>query len=284
LTTIDGYAVDACTVTPTRDSELAGDVLESGARYTDHVHRSPPELRLECVVSDYPLGALVAVRAAERSGGDPASYSPCAFARQRLESLVGGSPVDVVTPLATYEGYVLRSLSYDEHPHALRFSASLVKLTTVTLARELVTIATAPTAAGQKNLGFATSARALGRALEAGARDVLEDLAGNPVQIYDNQGRMAAWRNSRTGEWIDRKGRVVDPFDPQEIQRLKDPDGVGYDPASKQLLTREGLPLSRTSAGKARARSIQQLRSNNTASGALTRALTPGWDRPYGAI
>ena len=280
-TTIDGYAVDACTVAPGRDAELASDVLESGARYTDHVQALPPTLRLEVVVSDYPLGELVAVRDAERSGGDPASYSPSAYARQRLGALVGGSPVDVVTPLATYSGYVVKSLEHEEHPHALRASLTLQQIRTVDLEREVVAVA-APTATGQKNLGF--SPRALGRALVAGARDALADLAGNPVQIFDKDGKLAAWYNTRTGDWIDAKGRIVDPYDPEEIRRLKDPNGVGYDPASKQLLTREGLPLSRTSAGRAVARSQQVLRDNNTASGRLTRALTPAWDKSYGAI
>jgi hypothetical protein len=278
-TTIDGYAVDSCVVAPSLDSDLAGDVLETGVRYTDHVQALPRRLRLDLVVSDRPVGALVAIRAAERSGGDPASYSPTAYARQRLEALVGGGPVDVVTPRGAYAGYVLQSLEYEEHPHALHFSATLQRITTVDLTRDLVAV---PTATGQKNLGF--NPAALGRALVSGAKDALADLAGGPVQIFDKNGRLAAWYNTRTGDWIDSKGRVVNPYDPAEITRLKDPNGVGYDPATKQLLTREGIPLSRTSAGKAVSRSQQVLRGNNTASGALTRALTPAWDKPYGAI
>lgn len=278
--TIDGYQIDACLVISTSlDSEVVGDVLEEGARYTDHVQPLPRSLRIEGVVSDHPIGALVAIREAERAGGDQASYRPSLFARERLSALVGIGPIDVITPERAYVRFVLKTLELDEHPHALRFSASFIEIVTVTLERQLVAV---PTATGKKNLGFDPSA--VVRALVDGAKEALADLEGNPVQIYDTDGKMSAWRNSRTGEWIDAKGRVVDPFDPEQQRKLKHPNALQYDLATKQLLTSEGIPLSRTSAGRARAQQISSQRQAPGAGAALTRAITPAWDLPYGTV
>lgn len=278
--TIDGYQIDAClTISSSVDSDVVGDVLESGARYTDHVQALPRTLQLDGVVSDHPIGALVAVREAERAGGDQLSYRPSLFARTRLSALVGTGPIDIVTPDRTYSRYALKTVEFDEHPHALRFSVSFVEVITVSLERQLVAVAV-PTATGKKNLGLDPIAAV--RSLVRGVATDLADLAGNPVQIYDEDGRMAAWRNSRTGEWIDSKGRVVDPFDPAQQARLKRPHGLGYDHATGQLLTPEGLALSRTSAARPRSPFIDASAAPAPFSG--TRAIVPSWDKPFGTV
>lgn len=273
---IGGYRVDLMTVTPSYDSDVAGDALETGARYTDHVQRLPGSLRAEGVVSDHPIGALVAVREAERAGGVQADYRPSAYARTRLLALVGTGPITVTVPEATYERYVLKSLELDASRYALRFTAQLVELVTVSLERELVEVVRVPTSTGKKNLGFDPARVASVPGAVGGiVRQVIRDLAGGPVRLVDKDGKVTAYRDGK--KWLTPDGREVVPYDPEELRRL---NGAGnkplYDPATRQLLTGEGVPLTRTSTPRHQPPTFS--------SGRVSGALPPAWDTSFGPV
>lgn len=278
---IDGYRIDAVfNAEPELSAEIATDALEDGANYTDHVHVLPETLRIDGAVSDYPDDPLVAqIRELERASAATGGYRPSVFARERLEAIHrAGLPVNVITPRRTYEGYTLQTLSGPEAPNVYRFSATFQLTRVVELLRELVTI---PTAAGQKNLGF-DPVGYLQSVARGALSSFIEDSAGAPIQILDRDGKRTAWFNTRTGKWIDNQGREVDPYDKEQLDRLKRGDHLWVDERTKEIKTPDGIPIAKTTGGAAATRAQQAQAANKTASGRLTRALNPWWNTPYG--
>lgn len=138
MITIDGYVIDgAASEEEALEAEATEYPVESGATITDHVTNSPVTLALEFVVSDTPIGAAAASRAA--------GVVPSSEARQVLTALRDSRrPFTVVTGVRSYESMVFTSLSFPRDGKtgaALRGTASLKRIELVDVRRVSVTMA-----------------------------------------------------------------------------------------------------------------------------------------------
>lgn len=276
---INGYRVDVfLRVTPTQGGEVAGDELEDGSRYTDHFARNADGLVVEGVVSDDPVGEMVDVRIAERAGTTQGGYRASVFARQRIEQILADElPVDVVTPARTYRGFFLASWTADEHPSEFRFSATFSQARLVKLTRELVKV---PTAAGKRNLGVDPIGN-LAKGLARAGKELLADLAGEPVQVYDRSGKPSAWYSPTLKTWYASDGSVVDPLNAEDQERVKRGNTPYFDPKTKQVMTAGGVPVTKSSAPNPQ-KNFTDTGFASTPGGKIT-ALQPAWKKNFGA-
>jgi hypothetical protein len=141
MITIDGYVVDAAIVEDhTLDNEVTVHPMEKGAITTDHSRELPDEITLECVVSDHPMGPVVAARGLEVDGA-----APSVDAYQRLRHIrKRGTPITITTSLGTHENMMIKQLGIPRRStdgEALRFRVSFIKSEFVENERTTVRIA-----------------------------------------------------------------------------------------------------------------------------------------------
>ena len=134
---IDGYAIDAVVrLEPSLDVEVTSWPVEVGANMTDHARLKPRTLVLEGVVSDTPIGDMVALRTS--------TSKPSSEAHDKLEAIARArEPVTITTERRTYTGMLLTRLSEPEAADtgdALVFSATFTELVLATNNRTFVRV------------------------------------------------------------------------------------------------------------------------------------------------
>ena len=134
---IDGYAIDAVVrLEPSLDVEVTAWPVEVGANTTDHARLKPRTLVLEGVVSDTPIGDMVALRTS--------TSKPSSEAHDRLEAIARArEPVTITTERRTYTSMLLTKLSEPEAADtgdALIFSATFTELILATNNRTFVRV------------------------------------------------------------------------------------------------------------------------------------------------
>lgn len=108
---INGYPMDlAISETHGFESEVTEHPVERGADMVDHVRARPIEIRLECIVSDTPIGAIATDPTRLPEGQDAPLPSEDAYARL-LAIRDARQPVPVETSLGTFTSMALLSLS-----------------------------------------------------------------------------------------------------------------------------------------------------------------------------
>lgn len=163
--TIDTLFIDCATVEEhTFDSEITKYPVEQGVSVADHVRRLPTRVTIEGIVSDSPIGRMVAQRDSESFVIETAdgieieqrSLKPSEFALAKLLAIhEAGEPVTVGTSLRVFPNMALESLTIPrdaETGFALRFRATFEQVRLVT--NERTTIRTArPSGKKKRNLG-----------------------------------------------------------------------------------------------------------------------------------
>jgi hypothetical protein len=271
---IDDYRLDLfLRVTPLMRSSVSGDRLEDGARYTDHREDEPDTLSIEGVITDFPIGEMVDVRAAEQiDAAGLGTYSPTKFGRARLEEIKRSpNPITVQTPSHVYENYIFESLTFDELAGQLRPMMTLVHARAVSLRRELVNVRKArPRARGTVDMGTDP----IGNLVDAATvtRDqLLQGLAGVRPEIRDINGKVIAEYDPVHKEWTGKDGRIVDPFDARDRWRL---DRGNRDVATGAITGDSGTPIART-PGERVQRALAPQGPGNTLGERISRGLQP---------
>ncbi len=137
--TIDGYEIDGLlTEDHSLESEITEYPVESGGDVTDHIRRKPRRYVCEGVVSDTPLGELVAIR--EAQGGRPSE-----MARAHFEDIhERRARIIVATAKKRYENMVMETCVFPENEdtgEALRFRATFKQIRMITNERTTVRVA-----------------------------------------------------------------------------------------------------------------------------------------------
>lgn len=134
---IDGYPIDvAVRLEPTLDVEVTSWPVEVGANITDHARVKPRMLMLEGVVSDTPIGDIVASRST--------TTKPSSEAHDRLHAIaLAREPVTVTTERRSYPNMLLTKISEPEAADtgdALVFSVTFTELVLATNNRAFVRV------------------------------------------------------------------------------------------------------------------------------------------------
>ena len=169
---IDGYFIDvAVSIDPTLTNEVTSHPVESGSEVSDHVRARPVTLTIEGIVSDTPIGEIVAKRGDGLGGGllpsDEAYWTLIQINNDR-----NPVTIDTLGILGEFENMVLVSLSTPQRAgtgDALRFTASFTQVRVVESARDTVPVAVPlakrkvnKAAAQPSRLPYLTTARASG--------------------------------------------------------------------------------------------------------------------------
>lgn len=161
---IDGFPIDAAlSEKHSFNSEATEFPVESGADLTDHIRHLPIEVDIEGVVSDTPIGDMVALRSeaapvAPQIGPElpPDAQIPSALALAHLERIRGRRlPVTIQTNRRLYERMAMIGLDVPVDRHtgkALKFTAKFKQITLVTNQRSSIKTAT-PGGSGVRKLG-----------------------------------------------------------------------------------------------------------------------------------
>lgn len=144
---IQGFDIDASLrETHAFDSEVTEHPVEAGADIADHVRARPIIVQIEGVVSNTPIGELVANR---RAGSIPTDD---AF-KWLMDIRDAREPVSIITALKNYDNMVLESLNVpldSRTGDALRFTASFKQIVLVTNLRTTLRVATSAKSAQLK--------------------------------------------------------------------------------------------------------------------------------------
>ena len=166
---IGTYTIDAAlTEDHSFDNEVTTHPVERGSDVADNVRAQPISISIEGVVSNTPIGPVVAVRDTTTLPSEDAF----AFLRELRDSR---EPVDVQTSIRTYRNMVLQSLSVPVTARtgaALRFRAIFVQVEIVETERESVEVAV-PRAENKKNRGAKTSPEVDASAVTARHRQLM---------------------------------------------------------------------------------------------------------------
>lgn len=146
---IFGYAIDCAEVEEHNvDNEVTEHPVEKGADVADHVRARPIAVTIEGVVTDTPIGAMVALR------ND--SPKPSNDARAHLVKIRDDrEPGTLETTLGTYQNMVLEQLQFPrsvDDGDSLRFRATFKQVELVTNDRATIRVSV-PRAAKKVNLG-----------------------------------------------------------------------------------------------------------------------------------
>jgi hypothetical protein len=137
-TVIDGFPIDAAeTQGHTFGAEVTSFPVETGADVTDNVRLTPAEISLDCIVSDTPIGPIVALRDPLSTPSDDAYARLLAIRAARL-------PVVVVTARGRFENMMLTSLSIpvkSDDGKTLRFTVAFREVRFVANLRTQVRVA-----------------------------------------------------------------------------------------------------------------------------------------------
>jgi hypothetical protein len=134
---VDGYAIDvAVRLESSGECEVTSWPVEVGANMTDHVRRKPAMVTLEGLVSDTPIGEMIAERAT--------TTRPTSEAHERLQAILDArEPVTIVTERRTYTSMLLQKLTEPEDAgtgDGLSFTASFVEIILATNNRAFVRV------------------------------------------------------------------------------------------------------------------------------------------------
>ncbi len=160
---IDGLPVDVATSEQHRfPGEVTKFPVEVGADTSDHIRDLPPEITLECIVSDIPPADLAndPTRQAADPSGAPIPPSELALTTLR-ELKARRRPVTTETSLGKFESTALVELEVTkdkDRNNALFFTARLETVKQVTNLRTKVRVKTAMAGAGGKAKPKATAA------------------------------------------------------------------------------------------------------------------------------
>jgi hypothetical protein len=195
--TIDGYRIDVeLSCTPSRTNQVTRFPVERGADITDHVHPEPVTLTVDGIVSDTPLGEMIAVRAQFAIINGEAFAKPSEEARARLKKLCEDrEPVTVECSAGTFENMILESLNEPRDARtgdSYQFSASFAEVVLVTNDRTTVRTA-APRGKKKVNLGHRAATTLGGKTIQAAGAvlgvPVPSDAADSAVrQLYPSSG------------------------------------------------------------------------------------------------
>lgn len=125
---IDGFLID-CSIKENHsfDSDITDYPVESGANISDNIRPLPIVVEIEGLVSNTPIGLMVAARAGF-------AYKPAGVAYQLFQRIrERREPVTIQTSLRTYENMALKSLSIPrgEHEDSMKFTATFQQIETV---------------------------------------------------------------------------------------------------------------------------------------------------------
>lgn len=143
--TIDGFVIDASlTEDHAYECEVTSNPVETGLDITDNVRPLPIVLTLECIVSNTPIGDMVAIR--ENDSFSALGPSPADDAFARLVRIRDKrEPVTVATDLKVYDTMVMQSLTVPrsaEDGESLRFTVVFKEVRLVTNDRTTVRVDT----------------------------------------------------------------------------------------------------------------------------------------------
>lgn len=163
-TLINGYPLDvAISEDHDFESEVTEHPVEIGADITDHVRARPIRVSLEGVVSDTPIGDVVAQRSQFTLVNGEAFTKPSEEAFAFLLAIRDArEPVTIETSLRVFENMILQSLAVprsSSNGDALRFRATFVQVQLVTNERVTVRVKL-PNAAKKVDRGNRASADA----------------------------------------------------------------------------------------------------------------------------
>lgn len=170
MVTIDGFPIDAAiSESYEYQSEVPEDPVESGADISDHVRNKPPDVVLESIVSDRPIGAI----ADERSTTSLPSEDALAMLMRIRDAR---QPVTIEASLGVYADVVLKSLIIPRDRstgRALRFRAVFKQIRIVNVQRTTIRVSVPRAQKKQKRGSKATktndTASALGGTQMPGA-------------------------------------------------------------------------------------------------------------------
>lgn len=147
LIRIDGYAMDlAISESFLFPGEVTKFPAEAGPDTSDHIRDLPPEIELECIVSDIPSGEVAgdASRQTDPVTGD--SPLPSEDALQKLLDMKARRrPVTIETSLGTFTSMACEEIEVTrdkDRNNALFFKAKFCKFVTITNRRERVRVRT----------------------------------------------------------------------------------------------------------------------------------------------
>lgn len=150
MITVDDFAIDAVTkFTPSFKAKATTQPIEKGANTTDHVIDEPDTVSMECVVSDNPIGEMVAIRA--REPGVPSERAFFKFKTLKESKKI----ITVVTDHHVYTDMVLLEFTpnFDKDTgESLRFTLMFQNLNIVQNDRQFVPVST-PIASNKDNRG-----------------------------------------------------------------------------------------------------------------------------------
>jgi len=168
---IDGFAIDA-SISESHDfpSEVTMYPVESGADISDHVRNLPATVRLDCIVSNTPIGEVAELR---REGSVPANdaYEVLIAIRDARE------PVVIEDSLQRWENMVLKDLGVPRSAttgDALHFTAEFQQIEVKSNIR-LQSRVSVPRAEKKRNLGHRPSPKT------PGSSDTAQGQSGNVV-------------------------------------------------------------------------------------------------------
>lgn len=208
--------------------------IEDGSNVSDHVRVMPKTWRVSGIISDTPIGAIVAFRA-------NASLKPSEEGRAYLESVLNAAePVTVLTKLRTYDNMVMVGLSFsvdEETGDSLMFDAAFQQIVIETNKRVTVRVA-APRNGGKKDLGDKAAYDAGWIGNDAKGRKVLRksipDGAGGEYDYYTREDGAVVTKEEAAAA-ARRQDSVLITYGPDGKARPVDPkDYKPYTPKDKK--------------------------------------------------
>lgn len=154
LIRIAGYPMDlALTEGHTFPGEVTKYPVEQGADVSDHIRDLPPEITLECIVSDDPIGDIANDPTRQSLAGE--FVLPSGDALEKLRELKAlRRPVSIETSLGVFESMAFESLEVPrdkDKNNGLFFTAKFTKFVSVTNRRVKVRVKTPMAGAGGKS-------------------------------------------------------------------------------------------------------------------------------------
>lgn len=138
--TIDGLEVDALiNEDHSLECETTDNPVEEGSDFTDHVRIKPRMFSCDGVISDTPLGPMLAIRDAQGGG------RPSEIARAKFEAIIEARKrITVVTARKRYDNMIMLSVSMPENigiGEACRFRATFKQIRVVKNERTTIVVA-----------------------------------------------------------------------------------------------------------------------------------------------
>lgn len=242
---INGYAIDAAlSEQHSLEAELTSYEVEEGSDVTDHQRNLPPNVVIEGIVSDTPIGNMADVRARETpSGTNDLEFLPSAEALARLTDIFNAKkPITIETTLKVYESMNLTKLDVPvdaETGGALRFTATFERLVLVKNNRVAIRVST-PRASGKAGKGNHNA----GHNISPNKYIIVEGpLAGTPGFRRPDGTAYEGVRwdpNMAGGNYVDKDGGIIQRFDPNDPAN----NTTFFDPSSNDWVNTNGTPVT----------------------------------------